>query len=199
MRKSVLHVIGGPVGFDDSATNARFRQSIRSEFAKLEALSQQPGPKFVVFHTLLPHDPYIVGADGRPVAYPRSDVAIQSPLGQRYFLGQMQYLNGLLLRVLDAIQRRSKTPPVIVLESDEGFQANPDLVGEARTNDIRVKGLSALYLPGLKGRAVPEPPNTVNTLRFIFNRYLGTHYPMLRSASYPEGDLPYDFQEMKVK
>jgi hypothetical protein len=46
---------------------------------------------------------------------------------------------------------------------------------------------------------VPRPPNTVNTLRFVFNQYVGTSYKMLRSASYPEGDLPYQFEEMHVK
>jgi hypothetical protein len=46
---------------------------------------------------------------------------------------------------------------------------------------------------------VPQPPNTVNTLRFVFNRYFGTHYGLLRSASYPELDLPYQFEEMRVK
>ena len=65
--------------------------------------------------------------------------------------------------------------------------------------DIRVKGLSAFYFPASGAHALPQPPNTVNTLRFVFNRYLGTHYPMLSSASYPEGDLPYDFKPMHVK
>ena len=65
--------------------------------------------------------------------------------------------------------------------------------------DIRVKGLSAFYLPGHRRAGVPQPPNAVNSLRFVFNQYLGTHYPMLRSASYPEGDLPYAFQEMRVR
>jgi hypothetical protein len=46
---------------------------------------------------------------------------------------------------------------------------------------------------------VPQPPNTVNTLRFIFNKYLGTHYKLLKSASYPELDFPYQFEEMEVK
>jgi hypothetical protein len=46
---------------------------------------------------------------------------------------------------------------------------------------------------------VPQPPNTVNTLRFVFNHYLGTHYPLLRSASYPELDFPYQYKEMRVK
>jgi hypothetical protein len=86
---------------------------------------------------------------------------------------------------------------VIVLQADEGFQADEGTFGEAAMQHIRVKGLIALYLPGAKS-ALPEPPNTVNTLRFVFNRYLGTHYPLLRTASYPELDFPYQFEGMRV-
>ena len=46
---------------------------------------------------------------------------------------------------------------------------------------------------------VPGPPNTVNVLRYVFNRVLGTHYPTLPSHSYPEGDYPYQFEEMPVR
>jgi hypothetical protein len=88
---------------------------------------------------------------------------------------------------------------VIVLQSDEGFQSNSEPFGEAAMQDIRVKGLAAFSLPGITGPHLPDPPNTVNDLRFVLNAYLGTRYPLLRSASYPEGDLPYDFQELRVK
>jgi hypothetical protein len=45
----------------------------------------------------------------------------------------------------------------------------------------------------------PQKLNTVNTLRFVFNNYLGTSYPLLRNASYPELDFPYQFKEMPVR
>lgn len=200
LRKSILSVIGGPLGFNESATNERFRHSIRSEFSALERVPQEAGPKFVVFHTLLPHDPYIYSARGKAVSFPgHGDQALGSKLGMRYLLAQLRYLDIKLLGAVDAILARSKTRPIIVIQSDEGFQADPATVGEAAMTDIRVKGLSASYLPGVRGRAVPEPPNTVNTLRFVFNRYLGTRYPMLPTFSYPEGDLPYDFKPMHVK
>ncbi len=64
---------------------------------------------------------------------------------------------------------------------------------------IRVKGLNAFYLPGMRGKGLPQPPSAVNSLRFVFNRYLGTHYPLLRSASYPELDFPYQYKEMRVR
>ena len=115
-----------------------------------------------------------------------------------YYLRQLEYLNSKLLETVDAILAHSKSPPVIVIQSDEGFQADAETFGDAAMQQIRVKGLIALHLPGVRGSRMPSPPNTVNTLRFVFNRYLGAHYPLLRSASYPEQDLPYQFQEMRV-
>jgi hypothetical protein len=199
MRKTVLRLFGGPLGFAQSATDDRFRDGIRSTFSQLAVVPAMPGPKFVVFHTLLPHDPYIFGAQGQSVTFPgTTDESLASTTGRAYYLRQLQHTSRLLLRTVDQILAGSKTPPVIVIQSDEGFQANPEPFGEAAMQDIRVKGLSAFLLPGARSK-VPQPPTTVNSLRFVFNRYLGTHYPMLRAASYPEGDLPYDFKEMRVR
>jgi hypothetical protein len=200
LRKSVLRLVGGPLGFDQSATDERFRDAIRSVFSRLAAVPAQPSPKFVVFHTLLPHDPYIFGARGQRVTFPgHTDESLATARGRTYYLRQLEFTSRQLLDAVDRIFARSKTPPVVVIQADEGFQANPEPFGEAAMNDIRVKGLSAFYLPGRGRTAVPQPPNTVNSLRFVMNRYLGTRYPMLRSASYPEGDLPYDFKEMRVR
>jgi hypothetical protein len=200
LQNTVLRSIGGRFGFDDAAGNERYRTAIRSTFSDLAATAPDASPKFVVFHTLLPHDPYVYGARGQPVTFPdNSDAGLGTKSAMRYYLQQLRFLETRLLDAADAIRARSKKPPVIVIQSDEGFQANPDNVGEAAMQDIRVKGLTALYLPGVHGPRVPQPPNTVNTLRLVFNRYLRTHYPMLRSASYPERDLPYQFKEMRVR
>ena len=200
LQNTVLRSIGGTLGFNDAAGNERFRKAIRSTFADLAAVPRDSGPKFVLFHTLLPHDPYIYGAQGQRVTFPdKSENALGSKLGMKYFVRQSQFLETKLLEAADAILARSKAPPIIVIQSDEGFSANPDNFGETAMQNIRVKGLAALYLPGMRKARVPQPPNTVNTLRFVFNHYLGTHYPLLRSASYPELDFPYQFKEMRVK
>ena len=198
LAKSVLGQVGGPLGFNEGAMNERFRKSIRSEFSELRSIPTGGGPKFVVFHTLLPHDPYIFGARGQSVTFPAS-ADHTSTIGMEYYLRQLEYLQGQLLDSIDQILARAETPPVIVLAADEGFEIDPDLVGETATQDIRVKGLNAFYLPGLDQPGVPTPPNTVNTLRFVFNQYLGTHYEMLDSKSHLEGDLPYDFTEIDVR
>lgn len=199
MQQSILREIGGALGFNQQSTDRRFRNAIHSVFAKLDALRTETTPKFVVFHTLLPHDPYIFGAQGEAVTFPgRSEEALASDVGRKYYLEQLKYVSRELLDAVDQIVSHATTPPVIVIQADEGFQANSEPFGEAAMLDIRVKGLSAFYLPGHR-KGLPAPPNTVNALRFVFNKYLSTHYKMLRSASYPEGDLPYEFKEMVVK
>jgi hypothetical protein len=116
-----------------------------------------------------------------------------------YYVNQMRYLNGEILRAVDAILARSKVKPIIVLQSDEGFEALEEDWGAAAVRQMRVKGLSAMYLPGKPRPMLPPDLNTVNSLRFVFNRYFGTHYPLLKSVSYPELDAPYQFVPMKVK
>jgi hypothetical protein len=195
----VLSEVGGRFGFNDTAANARYRRSIRSAFTRLDAVAGERGPKFVLFHTLVPHDPYVFGERGQSLTFPsNTDAAIHSRLGMRYYLRQLRFVEGRLLATVDAIRARSKRPPVIVIQSDEGFEAG-DTFGEATMRDIRVKGLVALSIPGVRGIRPPEPPNTVNTLRYVFNRVFGAHYSLLPSASYPEGDYPYQWEQMRVR
>jgi hypothetical protein len=200
LRKSVLREIGGRFGFDDGAQDERFRRNYRSSFARLASVPGQRSPKLVVFHTLLPHDPYIFGARGQLVTFPSTaDEVIHSRLGMRYYLPQLRYLEGTLLETVDTIRKRSKEPPVIVIQADEGFESGDRTFDEATAKDIRVKGLLALSLPGVSGVRAPQPPNTVNTLRYVYNKLFGTHYSMLPSTSAPDGDYPYQWEKLRVR
>jgi hypothetical protein len=200
LRDSVLRLVGGPIGFDEAATNERFRDSVRLAFRRLRATALEPGPKFVVFHTLMPHDPYIFGSRGESVTFPdHSDTGHSTKFGMRYYVRQLQFVNRKLLEATDAILANSKVPPIIVIQSDEGFEALPENFGEAAALDMRVKGLSAFHLPGKRKGILPQKLNIVNSFRVLFNQYFGTHYPLLTSVSHPELDLPYQFEQIQVK
>ena len=71
LRNSVLRLFGGDIGFDRAAADQRFRESVLSSFDQLGAAARAPGPKFVLFHTLVPHDPYVFGPRGRRSHSPR--------------------------------------------------------------------------------------------------------------------------------
>jgi hypothetical protein len=187
LQQTLLREFGGPIGFADSANDERFRDTVRSGFRDLAAVRPGSAPKFVVFHTLLPHDPFIFGADGQDVTFPPG-ADHTGREGVAYYLKQLQYVDKELLASVDSILAHARRPPVILIQADEGFEVDPAVVGERASQTIRVKGLSAFYLPGVAQPRVPAPPNAVNDLRFIFNTYLGTHYPMLPTVSYPEHD-----------
>ncbi len=199
LRKSVLREVGGRFGFDDGAQDERFRRNYRSSFSRMSSVPVGRGPKFVVFHTLLPHDPYIFGARGQSVTFPSTaDEVIHSRLGMRYYLPQLKYLEGKLIETVDAIRRRAKDA-VIVIQADEGFESGDKTFDEATARDIRVKGLLALSLPGVRGVRAPRPPNTVNTLRYVYNELFDTRYSMLPSKSAPDGDFPYEWENLRVR
>ena len=80
LQKTVLRVFGGPIGFDRSATDRRFRDSVHTGFSRLREVTKEPGPKFVLFHTLLPHDPYVFGP---PASRSTSRTPRTRPSGRR--------------------------------------------------------------------------------------------------------------------
>jgi len=200
LQGTVLGEVGGPLGFTDEAVNARFRKTIRKGFSQLEDVPSEPGPKFVLFHTIIPHDPYIFGPRGEAVTFKDpSGEAHTMRIGMTYYLRQLRYVETLLLEAVDAIKARSNEPPVIVILSDEGFEGNEEVLGEEPMRDIRLKGVAAFHLPGKRNATPPRELNAVNAMRFVFNQTLGTRYPLLENASYPELDAPYHFEEMPVR
>jgi hypothetical protein len=199
LQQTPLRELGGPIGFADSAIDERFRDTVRAGFNDLAAVRPGPAPKFVVFHTLIPHDPFIFGANGETVTFP-ADGDHAGREGMQYDVEQLQYVDKELLSAVDSILAHAATPPVILIQADEGFEVDSELFGERAAQEIRVEGLSAFLLPGVADPRVPDPPNTVNDLRLVFNTYLGTTYPMLPTESYPEHeDQLYEFKdELKI-
>lgn len=198
LQASILRAFGGEFGFSDTATDERFRQSVLSAFDKLKAAPEIPGPKFVFFHTLIPHDPFVFGPRGERVTF--SDPTGQlhgTQDGIPFYVGQLRFSNQLLLESIDAILANSKTPPIIILQADEGFEVNEEVFGKQTMEDIRVKGISAFYIPEKDTSGLPQNLNSVNTFRYLFDLCFGTHFGMLENASYRDGD--FLFQPVKLQ
>ena len=199
LRASILRTFGGELGFSNDASDERFRRSVLEAFDRLNGVPEIPGPKFVFFHTLIPHDPYVFGPQGEGVRFPDpSDDRFGSMEGIAFYVDQLRFSSQLLLESVDRILAHSESPPVIILQSDEGFQTNPETFAEEVMLDIRVKGLSAFYLPDKVVSRLPQNLNNVNTFRYLFDLYFGTQLGMLRNASYGEGGYPYQPVELHV-
>lgn len=199
LRASVLRAFDGGLGFSDTASDERFRRSVLAAFDRLKAMPEIPGPKFVFFHTLIPHDPYVFGPQGERVTFPDpSDDRLGSQEGIAYYVGQLQFSNQLLLESVDEILAHSASPPIIIIQADEGFQSSPETFDEEAVLDIRLKGLSAFYIPGRDVSGLAQNLNNVNTFRYLFDLCFGTHFGMLENTSYAEGDYPYQPTEIHV-
>jgi hypothetical protein len=169
------------------------RDNANYQFSQLEALADEPGPKFVYAHVLLPHPPYVFLANGR-----------YAPRRATYET-QLLYTNKRIRDLVDLLLARSEEErPIIILQADEGpyperyEQLSDDFDWRsAPADDVEMKFgiLNAMYLPGAEGHApLPDGLSSVNTFRTVFRRYFDLDLPDLPDRSFASTwARPYDF------
>lgn len=174
------------------------------QFEQLGKLASEPGPKFVFAHIIAPHEPYF---------YDRNCefVPIETRKKQKEeikYINHLVCVNKKLERSVSEILKNSKTPPIIIIQSDEGapFLAErmnpPDSWGKAPLSLLHEKFpvFNAYYLPNGQGKLYPTI-TPVNSFGLVFNEYLGTNFPLLPDKNYIMPDLKhlYDFVDVTEK
>jgi len=185
---------------------AVLRQHTLFEFGVLEGLADDPGPKFVFAHFLVPHPPYVFRSDGSFVPNEPIDVDDE----REGYLRQMEYTNQRILGLVDRLLARpADERPVIILQADEGpfpirYDANEwqfDWHG-ATTEELAEKFgiLNAYHLPGVDPEEAGLYPSItpVNSFRVVLNAYFGTDLPLLpdRIFAHRSQQRFYDFFEV---
>ncbi len=168
--------------------NNDHRKRVVYEMNAIKEVPQIPGPKFVFMHVLIPHDPFVFDKNCNPIA---EDVVNKSN-HQTNYLNQLTCANTLIKEMISGILQNSKTPPVIILQSDEGpFPMNVPLPpkqswGIASTASLREKYpiMNAYLFPGKKDTQLYSSITPVNSFRVLFNTYFGTKYPLLPDKNY---------------
>lgn len=130
---------------------------------------------FIVSHLDAPHIPYIFRADG--TVNPRS--AFYESEDRSNYVQYYQYVTSQLEEIIDAIIS-ADPDAVIFLFSDHGNRFPATLPFEAQSNV-----LNAVYY---RGEPMPEilGQSSLNTLRLILNRLLGTDYDLLEVPRYEQ-------------
>jgi hypothetical protein len=166
------------------------------QLEQLEALVREPGPKFVVAHVLLPHDPYVFLEDGT-----------FSP-GEATFETQLAFTNARLAELVTSLLDRPEGErPIVILQADEGpypaqYEAHPDDFDWSAATEAEVAEkfgiLTAMYLPGPEGEApLPATMSPVNTFREVLGRYFEADLPVLPDRSFASTQArPYDMVEL---
>ena len=193
----------------DLAVDQIHLDSARYQFAELNQIMAEPGPKFVLAHILLPHDPIVFNADG---SYKGIPDRLGLPFDERFQL-QLDYTNS---AVEETVERLFDLPeedrPIVVVQADEGpwpqrYRDNKATFDWTQATDEEIQAkygiLDAFYLPPEAGVAAdaPEPYPTissVNTWRLIFDRYFGTDLPLLPDRSYAPRQAAHPFDVFDV-
>lgn len=174
---------------------------VHFQIRALGEIASDPSPTFTFAHFLIPHPPYIFGADGR---FMPSDP--NRPIVTAY-IDQLKYTNDVIERVVTDLQGAPGPPPIIVIQSDEG--PHPLAVDQltlklswSQASDVelgrKLRILNAYYLPG-DPETKPYPTITpVNTFRMILNDYFGGSLAMLPDRTYvfTDFDHPYRFEDV---
>ena len=158
-----------------------YQDHIKREFFllnQLEMLPSVPGPKFVYAHILIPHGPFVFGADGKalpdPSIYENADLATW----KQGYADEVAFINGHLLSILPGIIANSKVPPIIIIQGDHGSKVS------------RFPILNAYYLPGAGKDKLYPTISPVNSFRLVLDTYFGAHYSLLQ-------DVPYDPKDVQ--
>ncbi|MFO1539198.1 MAG: hypothetical protein ACKOTZ_01940 [Chloroflexota bacterium] len=170
------------------------------ELARIRAT---PGPKLVVAHVLLPHEPYVFDETGR---YPTPEERAARTLDDGY-RRQMLWTNAQVRALVDdLLDVPADAQPAILLLADEGpypdryaaSQATFDWTS-ATPDELATKFgvLTALYAPGpTRPAALPLEPavTTVNLASVLLSRYWDGPWRLLPDRSWASAGWyrPYD-------
>jgi hypothetical protein len=160
---------------------------INRDLAEVGAVAAQPGPKFVFAHVLLPHAPYVFDRDGSFLTASRAAHFGDS----ESYVNQLIAANQKIVTLVDRILADSATPPLIVLQGDEGpyprGTRKDDFNWHGATRDqlLDKSGiLNAYYLPGGSTHSLYPSISPVNSFRLILNEYFGTALPLVPDRTY---------------
>ena len=157
-----------------------YQDHIKREFFllnQLEIMPTIPGPKFVYAHILIPHGPFVFGADGKALADPSKYENADLKTWKQGYTDEVQFINGHLLSILPGLIANSKVPPIIIIQGDHGSKVD------------RFPILNAYYLPGAGKEKLYSTISPVNSFRLVFDTYFGAHYSLLKDVPYEPKDI----------
>jgi len=200
LRTAVVHSTPfRPLIDGDRGTVPMVTQILRS-FGALPAVAGDPAPTFTFAHVLIPHVPYLLDAECRPLAHPiPDDMEADTPEQRADYIGQVRCVDRLVLELVTSLLRRSSPAPIILVVGDHGsrfadvgFYAHPERVSTAFLRE-RFGAFGAFYLPAGGGRDFREPVTLVNVMGNVLRHYFAADVPPSPDEMYVSGDDLYHF------
>lgn len=195
LASTLLHLV-----FRPEREPVPMEQQIVRSFEGLRDVPADPAPTFTFVHILLPHAPYLLDAQCRPLAHPiTDDMQADTPEQRADYVGQVRCVDRLVLEAVTALVRRSSTPPVILLVGDHGsgfsdldFYGNPDRVPLAFIRE-RFGAFGAFHLPAGGDSVFQEPVTLVNVLGNVLRYYFNADIPGSPNDMFVSGQELFHF------
>jgi hypothetical protein len=197
---TIIPPIANRVGLGDAFTERRLNYEAATwslgEFPRLRDL---PGPKFVFYHLFLPHHPFVVDREGRYVTA-RADA---SRTLQEQYQTQWSFVHREMRSIIEGLlSGPEESRPIIILTTDEGPNPPnmPLIEGDidwSRATDAQLDQkfsiFAAYYLPGVDDSTLYPGMSSVNSFRFVFDRYFDADLPLLPDRSYIHQDKHHPY------
>jgi hypothetical protein len=171
----------------------------------LAKIAEHPGPKFVFYHLLSPHEPFSFDSDGGPVD--RHPVYDSSPWladklampgyaewKKKSYPRNVQGLNHHLKRALRQLLNATARSAVVIVQADHGSSLGYRPESPEHTDMKERFGiLNAIYLPpGLSRKGLNDSLSSVNTFPVVLNNVFDLDIKTLDDrAYYSRGDLQF--------
>ena len=177
------------------------RERLLCQFATLPEIPRRvAAPRYVFAHFVAPQPPLLFGRDGEPYVGKYKELDEGAPgvwKDKPGYVDQLVFCSKRILASIDGIRAASRTPPIIVLQSDHGSAAtgfdhlygNNGLPTTGREPGLdallreRMEILNAYAVPGGAPALYPSV-SPVNSFRVILNARFGESLPLLPDRSY---------------
>jgi hypothetical protein len=178
-RTTMVYPISAALGFDSH--REQWRRALY-KFDKLAEMPEAESPVFVFAHFLLPHEPYVFDRNGAFVARFKQ-IRKGTKAG---FVDQLAFTNTKLRWLIDRLLVESGTPPIIILQADEGPHPPENFESIDEVSDLRARFriLNAYDLPRTDSSAWYPSITPVNSFRVVFNHCFGTDLELVPDTSY---------------
>jgi len=163
------------------------RDRILCGFTELSKMAlRDDAPKFVFAHLMIPHQPYLFGANGEQIN-PKHLTLNDKGKGvwnADLYLEQLKFAN---LKMKEVISKLTNTnnPPVIIIQSDHGMRGIETQDTFEYEYVLRsFNNFKAYYFPKVGQNIEFETTTPINSFRVLFNLYFDDEYDILEDRIY---------------
>ncbi|WP_099866542.1 sulfatase-like hydrolase/transferase [Pararhizobium haloflavum] len=177
-------------------------QRVSRQIEEIKTIGDADKPVYLFAHILVPHGPYVFTAQGECLT--QAEAAARGP--DQGYIDHIAYANMMIRDLVTTLKKGSATPPVILIQADEGpFPTRDGSVPwhDATPGELDMKTgiLNAYFFPSGDYGSMRPDISPVNSYRAVFNAVFGSGFPMLddRVMSFPHDWEIYGYRDVTEK